>query len=114
MERAAAEWAHARDAALAGALPRERRDRANHALMRVERVLARPSGLKSRPWYRSLVYASDIDNGYSTMVFPGVGEAVRSGDQRQADLEIGELAARLNAAAQALVNAAEALEPPSR
>jgi N-acetylated-alpha-linked acidic dipeptidase len=112
MERAAAAWAHARDAALAGGLPRERRDRANRALMRVERVLTRPSGLKSRPWYRNLVYASDIDNGYSTMVFPGVGEAVRSGDRRQADLEIGELAARVNAAAEALVAATEALTTP--
>jgi N-acetylated-alpha-linked acidic dipeptidase len=112
MERAAAEWARARDAALASGLTRERRDRANRALMRVERALTRPTGLKGRPWYRSLVYASDVDNGYSTMVFPGVGEAVRAGDRRQADLEIGELAARVNAAAEALVNAAEALSAP--
>ncbi|MDB4949813.1 MAG: peptidase, partial [Gemmatimonadetes bacterium] len=112
MGRAAAEWATARDAALASSLPRDRRDRANRALMRVERELARPTGLKSRPWYRNLVYASDIDNGYSTMVFPGVGEAVRGGDRRQAELEIGDLAARVNAAAQALVAAAEALSAP--
>jgi N-acetylated-alpha-linked acidic dipeptidase len=60
------------------------------------------------------VYAADIDNGYSTMVFPGVGEAVRAGDRRQAELEIGDLAARINAAAQALLDAADALAAPPK
>jgi N-acetylated-alpha-linked acidic dipeptidase len=109
MERAAGDWARARDAALAGGLARARRDRANRALLGVERALTRPTGLESRPWFRNLIYAADIDNGYSTMVFPGVGEAVRAGDRRQAALELGDLAARITAAANALVEATEAL-----
>jgi N-acetylated-alpha-linked acidic dipeptidase len=109
MERAAGAWASARDAALASGLTRARRDRANRALMGVERALTRPEGLESRPWFRNLIYAADIDNGYSTMVFPGVGEAVRGGDRRRAGFELGDLAARITAATNALVAATDAL-----
>ncbi|HET6764534.1 MAG TPA: M20/M25/M40 family metallo-hydrolase, partial [Longimicrobiaceae bacterium] len=95
MERAAVTWAGVRDGALAAGLRRDHRERANRALLGVERALTRPSGLKNRPWFRNLIYAADVDNGYSTMVFPGVGEAVRGGDRRQAELELGDLAARI-------------------
>jgi len=110
MEQAAAAFTQARDAALAGGtLPRTTRDATNAALLRVERGFARPSGLKSRPWYRSLVYASDVDNGYSVMTFPGIGEALRYGTQADVQAEIADLAARFTAAAQALDAARAAL-----
>lgn len=78
---------------------------ANAQLMQVERALTRPEGLRTRPWYRSLVYVADEDNGYSTMVFPSVHEAVRAGDEALAQRELDDLVMRFGRAV-ALVNAA--------
>lgn len=110
MEAAAREFAAARDAALAGgALPKANRDRANHALMQVERALARPEGLRTRPWYRSLIYAADENNGYANVVFPSIIEAQRAGDAGLTAREIADLATRFDAATQALRDARAAL-----
>ena len=87
---------------------------ANSALLRVERALARPTGLKSRPWYRSLIYASDVDNGYSTMSFPGVNESIRYGTEAETVAEINDLAARFGAAADAVDAARTALSTPAK
>ncbi len=111
MEREAAEFARVRDASLAaGTPPRTTRNRANAALLQVERALTRPEGLRGRPWYRNLVYAADRDNGYSTVIFPSVVEAFREGDARLATAEIADLAARFRAAGSALTEARRALE----
>ncbi|HYH81613.1 MAG TPA: M20/M25/M40 family metallo-hydrolase [Longimicrobium sp.] len=110
MERAARDFAGARDAALAGgALPRARADAANTALLRVERALTRPEGLRGREWYRNLIYASDPDNGYADMIFPGAATAMRQGDRALAEAEVADLARRFTAATQALVDARAAL-----
>lgn len=110
MERAARDFASARDAALAGGtLSRARADAANAALLRVERALTRPEGLKGREWFRNLIYASDPDNGYADMIFPGAANAVRQGDRALAEAEIADLARRFGAATQALVDARSAL-----
>ncbi len=102
LEKSATAFAVARDAALAAAIAPAAQLAANSALLRVERALARPSGLKSRPWYRSLIYASDVDNGYSTMSFPGINESIRYGTQAETVTEINDLAARFGAAADAV------------
>jgi len=83
--------------------------RVNAALMQVERRLTRPEGLASRPWFRSLQFASDIDNGYATMAFPTVNEAIRYADAATASRELTALAARVDQARAALVEAAAAL-----
>lgn len=102
LEKSATVFAAARDAALAAAIAPAAQLAANSALLRVERALARPSGLKSRPWYRSLIYASDVDNGYSTMSFPGINESIRYGTQAETVAEINDLAVRFGAAADAV------------
>ena len=101
----------ARDSALArpGAVDAARAQRVNRALMQVERRLTRPEGLVSRPWYRSLQFASDVDNGYATMAFPTVNEAIRYADAATASRELTELAGRVDQARAALVEAAAAL-----
>lgn len=110
MERAATAFAAARDAVLArGTPPKAKRDRANAALLRVERALTRPEGLRTRPWFRNLIYAADENNGYANMVFPSVNEAVRSGDEALAAREIADLARRFEAATRALEEATQAL-----
>ena len=83
--------------------------RVNQALMQVERRLTRPEGLVSRPWYRSLQFASDVDNGYATMAFPTVHEAIRYADAATVERELTDLIARVDQARAALVEAAAAL-----
>jgi N-acetylated-alpha-linked acidic dipeptidase len=110
MERAALAFAAARDSALAGTeLPRANRERANAALRDVERALTRPEGLRTRPWYRSLIYVADENNGYANMVFPSINEAIRARDEALTGREITDLVQRFDAATAALERARAAL-----
>ena len=109
MARRAAAFSAARDSALGRALPAQTRVSANAALLRVERSLTRPEGLRTRPWYRNLIYAADENNGYANMVFPSVNEAVRTGDAALTQREIDDLARRFDAASSALDDAARIL-----
>lgn len=109
MARSAAAFSTARDSGVGRALPAQTRVNANAALLRVERSLTRPEGLKTRPWYRNLIYAADENNGYANMVFPSVNEAVRTGDAALTQREIDDLAHRFDAASSALDDAARIL-----
>jgi N-acetylated-alpha-linked acidic dipeptidase len=109
MEREAASFAVARDAALMAPVSRARRTATNAALRDVERALTRPAGLRTRPWYRNLIYVADEDNGYANMVFPSVNEAIRGGDERLAGDEMADLARHFDAATRALAAARTAL-----
>jgi len=104
---AARSFATARDSAR-GALPLRAR-RVNAALMQVERRLTRPEGLTSRPWYRSVQFASDLDNGYATMAFPSVNEAIRYADSPTTERELTDLVTRVDQARGALEQATAAL-----
>jgi N-acetylated-alpha-linked acidic dipeptidase len=92
-----------------GVLTSASKNATNAALRQVERRLARDEGLRSRPWVRSLIYAADVDNGYSTMIFPTIGEAVRAGDVALARAELADLVARVDHASGALDEARAAL-----
>jgi N-acetylated-alpha-linked acidic dipeptidase len=109
MERSANAFGAQRDSALARPLVAATRKATNAALLRVERALTRPEGLKTRPWYRNLIYAADENNGYANIVFPSVNEAIRSADSSLTQREIDDLARRFEAAAAALDDAAKAL-----
>jgi len=109
MARSAVAFSTVRDSALARGLPAQTRVNANAALLRVERSLTRPEGLRTRPWYRNLIYAADENNGYANMVFPSVNEAVRTGDAALTQREIDDLARRFDAASSALDEAARIL-----
>jgi N-acetylated-alpha-linked acidic dipeptidase len=93
----------------AGAVDSIRAQRVNQALMLVERRLTRPEGLVSRPWFKSLQFAADVDNGYATMAFPTVNEAIRYADAAAANKELTDLVNRIDQARAALVEAAAAL-----
>jgi N-acetylated-alpha-linked acidic dipeptidase len=105
LEAAGRAFNAARDSVLAATPAKGATARANAQLMQVERALTRPEGLRTRPWYRSLVYVADENNGYSTMVFPSVNEAIRSGDQALAQRELEDLVMRFGRAT-SLVTAA--------
>ncbi len=111
LEREATAFSTARDGALAAAAPaREQRLAVNAALRQVERALTRPAGLRTRPWYRNLIYVADENNGYANMVFPSVNEAIRANDERLTSDELADLARRFDAATRALATARTALE----
>ena len=107
MEDAASVFAAARDRALANQPSLSTLQRANAALLEVERQLTRPEGLVTRSWFRNLIYASDENNGYATMVFPSVGEAIRAGDATIVTREVNDLATRFDAATRALQRTTE-------
>lgn len=110
MEREATAFTAARDHALAASAPlHERRAAVNAALLGVERALVRPEGLRTRPWYRNLIYVADVDNGYANMVFPSVNEALRANDERLTRDEVADLARRFGSATRALADARAAL-----
>lgn len=109
MERAATTFNATRDSALAAGVPRARQAPTNAALREVERALTRAEGLRSRPWYRNLIYVADVDNGYGTMVFPSVNEAIRYGSETLFAAEMQDLVARFDAATGAIERATRAL-----
>jgi N-acetylated-alpha-linked acidic dipeptidase len=102
LETAAVAFATARDHALGARLSPQSAQQVNAALLGVERQLTRPEGLVTRPWFRNLIYAADENNGYSTMVLPSIGEAIRAGDEGMVGREIADLAGRFDAATRAL------------
>lgn len=105
MEDAAVSFNAARDRALTAQLHKAKLTQINAALLEVERQLTRPQGLVTRPWFRNLIYASDENNGYATMVLPSVNEAIRGGDEKTVELELADLASRFDAATRMLQRA---------
>jgi N-acetylated-alpha-linked acidic dipeptidase len=102
MESAAVAFSAARDRALAAQLSPTIAKQVNTTLLGVERQLTRPQGLVTRPWFRNLIYASDENNGYATMVLPSVNEAIRVGDEATVEGEIADLAKRFDSATRVL------------
>ncbi|HEV8237480.1 MAG TPA: transferrin receptor-like dimerization domain-containing protein, partial [Gemmatimonadaceae bacterium] len=97
------------DSALTGAPSSSALKQTNQALMQVERALTRPAGLRTRPWFRNLIYVADENNGYANMPLPSVSEAIRAGDEALTRTEIQDLASRFDRAAQALSEARSAI-----
>jgi N-acetylated-alpha-linked acidic dipeptidase len=114
LEQTAAAFATARDAALAtGNVSKSQLVEANAALLRVEHAMTRPEGLRTRPWFRNLIYVADEDNGYANMALPSVNEAIRRGDAALATREIADLAGRFDDATRALGDARQAINAAS-
>lgn len=109
METSGATFNATRDSVLSATPAKGATTRANTALLQVERALTRPEGLRTRPWYRNLIYVADENNGYSNMVFPSVNEAIRAGDQGLAQRELNDLVQRFGAATAAIDRARAAL-----
>ena len=109
LEREASAFAVVRDSVLSTSPSNAVLQRTNQALMRVERALTRPEGLRSRPWFRSLIYVADENNGYANMPLPSVNEAIRANDERLTKAEVDDLSARFDKAAQAVSDARDSL-----
>lgn len=110
MHAAAGRFAAARDQLLAKGDPSDAvLVRVNAALRTVERRLTRPEGLRTRPWYRNLMYAADENNGYATIGFPSVAEALRTGNAALVSEELADLADRFRQATAAVEEATAAV-----
>jgi len=105
MDSAAVAFNAARDRALTAQLSKTTLRQINSTLLEVERQLTRTQGLVTRPWFRNLIYASDENNGYATMVLPSVNEAIRVGNESAVERELADLASRFDAATRALQRA---------
>ena len=105
MEDAAVAFNAVRDRALTAQLSTATLKQVNANLLEVERQLTRPQGLVTRSWFRNLIYASDENNGYATMVLPSVNEAIRLGEESAVERELTDLASRFDAATHMLQQA---------
>lgn len=79
----------------------------NHELSAAERAFLLPQGLPRRPWYRHSIYAPGEFTGYESVVIPGVNEAIDASDSARAQSQLDQLS-------QALIRAANALDPSVR
>lgn len=99
------------DAAIASAIPTLDAARAaavTRALLALDRAWVDGQGLQGRPWYRSLLAASDRDSGYASIMLPLMTEAVQAKDWKAVGASArryGQVADRL-AAAMATAHAA--------
>jgi N-acetylated-alpha-linked acidic dipeptidase len=81
----------------------------NRHLRQVGPALTSADGLPGDAWSRQLLFASDPDNGYSTLPLPAIRLALRAGDMEEVSTRVRELAGKL-AAATAHLQAARRLE----
>ena len=68
-------------AVASGMLGRDRIRRANDVLRTMERSWLHKSGLSNRPWFRSMLAATDEDSGYAAWMLPALRHAVEHRDR---------------------------------
>jgi N-acetylated-alpha-linked acidic dipeptidase len=86
----------------------------NAKLIQAERAMTSPSGLPSRPWYKHLLYAPGLYTGYGVKTMPAAREAIEQGRWDEANVELGRIAAALDAEATLVRSAREALEAATK
>ena len=101
-EKAAAEFEKARTAAVDRGLQVETRAELNRFLRTFERRLTSDAGLPGRPWYRHQIYAPGQYTGYGVKTLPAVREAIEQRHWDEANRQIREVAALLDAARAAI------------
>ena len=82
----------------------------NGKLMLSERSLTHAEGLPGRPWFKHLIYAPGAYTGYGVKTIPGVREAIELKRWKEAETEIGRVAAALQNEANIIESAARDLD----
>ncbi len=67
----------------------------NDLLRQTDEALLLAEGLPKRPWYEHSLYAPGLYTGYGVKTMPGAREAIEQKDWKQADAELGRIAAAL-------------------
>lgn len=88
------------------ASPRPPSAELDQALIDVERAMTREAGLPRRPWFKHAIYAPGFYTGYGVKTLPGVREAIEQRTWTEAQTEIGNVAAAIEAAATQIDKAA--------
>ncbi|HVU59181.1 MAG TPA: transferrin receptor-like dimerization domain-containing protein, partial [Puia sp.] len=70
-------------------------DAVNQALYRAEQQLLSDNGLPRRPWYKHTIYAPGFYTGYGVKTLPGIREAIEQRNWKEAQEQIGIVAAVL-------------------
>jgi len=83
--------------------------RIDRALMAIDRAWLDPRGLQDRPWYRSLLAATDRNNGYAPTMLPLLAEALQDGPADAVNAAIDRYRAAFDRLDQAVAEADEAV-----
>jgi N-acetylated-alpha-linked acidic dipeptidase len=84
----------------------------NGQLMQVESNWLDPAGIPGRPWFRHLLYAARYT--YAHLEFPGLTEAIESGNWPEAQRQAGALESALDKNTRLLQSAADSWRSASR
>ena len=82
----------------------------NTLLRQTDNALLLPGGLPRRPWYEHSLYAPGFYTGYGVKTMPGAREAMEQKNWKEADTELGRIAAALTREADLIRQAAALLE----
>jgi N-acetylated-alpha-linked acidic dipeptidase len=87
---------------------------ANDSLRLAEQAFARSEGIPGRPLYRNVLFAPGRDDGYGSVALPGLESTIVDGDEVALVVEVRDLAARANRAAELVEGAVAVLRLPPR
>jgi len=80
-------------------IPEDELLRLNQNLYRMERYFIDPAGLPGRPWFRHVIQAPGLHEGYAAQVFPGLYDAIGDGNVQLAQQMIQTIGSIINGAA---------------
>ena len=86
----------------------------NRELIESERRLTNADGLPRRPWYKHLLYAPGVYNGYGVKTVPGVREGIEQKRYAEAEQEIVRVSKALEDESALIDSAARELEGAAR
>jgi len=86
----------------------------NTKLLQAERAMTSNAGLPTRPWYKHLLYAPGLYTGYGVKTMPAAREAIERGRWDDANVELGRIAAAIEAEAALVRSARDALDAATR
>ena len=111
LSRAAADFEKARAEAVERGLDAAARAELNRFLRTFERRLTTEAGLPGRPWYRHQVDAPGQYTGYGAKTLPAIREAIEQRQWDEANTQIRQIAALLDAARAAIEEMTAKLAP---
>ena len=114
LKAAAARFEAAYPSAIAGSLAAGSVAQVNDLLRQTDEALLLPGGLPRRPWYAHSLYAPGYYTGYGVKTMPGAREAIEQHNWKEADAEIGRIAAALQREADLIDRATALIEGASK
>lgn len=105
LDRAAADYDRALEAAMSSGSAPSDPARLNELLKRTERLMTREEGLPRRSWFRHMIYAPGFYTGYGVKTLPGIREGLEEEQYDEAALYAGHVAEAVNNVSDAIERA---------